>query len=102
VKEKVISEWSVAFQIPEKLQRKSDKIIGIAFDPANLYNMVLYGHTFLFHLDLLKHCWSLHDKYQPVLFCDFIAGMELLVVERPWHKVIQQLPPPMYRRRFAT
>jgi hypothetical protein len=50
-----ITDWSSKFSeaIPQKLRKQSDRILGIAFDPAsdNFSSVVLWGHSFLFHID---------------------------------------------------
>jgi len=41
------------------------------------------------------------NKYHPILSLDFMEG-ELVVIERPWVKVLQNLPATLFRHRYGT
>ena len=41
------------------------------------------------------------DRYRPVLFVDFVAKEEMVVVERPWVKVLQHFIDPLYIKKYG-
>lgn len=40
-------------------------------------------------------------EYRPILFVDFLAKDEVVVIETPWLKIVQNLPDVLYRHRFG-
>ena len=40
--------------------------------------------------------------YRPILFLDFLADGELVVVERPLIDVLSMLPPPFFRPKYGA
>lgn len=75
ISKKTVTEWSAKYSeggIPSRLLKSPDKIIGIAFDPApdNSSSVVLYGHSFLFHIDFkVLQIFPLH--YLPIFPLSF-------------------------------
>ena len=41
-------------------------------------------------------------RYQPLLFCDFTEGGDLVVVERPWPEIARNFPQALHRPRYGT
>jgi len=41
-------------------------------------------------------------KFKPLMFLDFVAGNELVVVERPWVKISEKFPEALYRHKYST
>ena len=41
-------------------------------------------------------------KYGPILLFDFLANDTAVVVEQPWLRVMEHLPPALHRHRFGT
>jgi len=39
---------------------------------------------------------------QPCLFLDFVAGNELVAVQRPWIAVMENFPPKLHRHRYGA
>jgi hypothetical protein len=37
------------------------------------------------------------ERYRPLVFGDFVGADELVLIECPWLRTVQQLPNPMYR-----
>ncbi|XP_075694658.1 U3 small nucleolar RNA-associated protein 4 homolog [Rhinoderma darwinii] len=48
------------------------------------------------------HAFKITRKFQPLLFMDLLDDGELVLVERPLHDILAQLPPPMKQKKFAT
>ena len=42
------------------------------------------------------------DRYRPVLFVDFVSKEEMVVVERPWVKVLQHFIDPLYIKKYGS
>jgi len=45
---------------------------------------------------------QLVTKYGPILLFDFLADDTAVVVEQPWLRVMEHLPPALHRHRFGT
>ena len=106
IESKSITEWSRAHgnDLPDKLTDAQERIIGMVFHPSVPGMLFLYGHTFIFYAQTAgsgNRIWKMIKAYQP-LFVDFVDEEGLVVIERPWLKVLQHLPPPFYRQRFGT
>jgi len=98
-----ISEWSTNYvdNIPKGLLKRKDKIIGISSNPSNPSSILFYGFTFIFTIDVMKNSYRMTNRYQPIIYLEYMEENTLLIVERPWFKIYQQLPPPFYRHRYA-
>jgi WD40 repeat protein len=106
IESKSITEWSRTHSndLPSKLTDEQERIIGLVFHPSVPGMLFAFGHSFIFYAQTAgsgNRLWKLFKAYQP-LFVDFVDDEALVVVERPWLKVLQFLPPPFYRQRFGT
>ena len=52
--------------------------------------------------DVQRHNFKLVTHYRPLLFVDFIAPGELIVVERPLVDVLAKLPPAYFKPRYGA
>jgi len=102
VMDKEIDDWSVTHKVPSKLTRRKGQIVGIAFDPVNHSSVVLYGHSFVYHLDYERNVWSVREYPFNRFYFDFLSGTETLSVDITQEKIQETLPPPFYRHKFNT
>lgn len=54
------------------------------------------------HLNLAKRNFEFKLFKDPVLFVGYVADNSLLVVEKPWLDVVQNLEAPQHRHIFGT
>ena len=52
--------------------------------------------------DVTSTNFKLIKRYQPLLFLGFAESEKLVVVERPWLNVMQNLPPPLFRQKYGV
>lgn len=52
--------------------------------------------------DVKASNFKLIKRYQPLLFLGFAESEKLVVVERPWLSVMQNLPPPLFRQKYGV
>jgi U3 small nucleolar RNA-associated protein 4 len=64
----------------------------------NLLIQPEYSHL---QTDRSKQLYTI-NRYQPVLFVDFLGPRSMVVVERPWLTVMSSFPAPLQRRRYGT
>ncbi|XP_049851443.1 uncharacterized protein LOC126326042 [Schistocerca gregaria] len=108
---RALSDWSQnnINPVPATVTTAREKIAGILF---HRHLMLLYGHSFIAYTRVnfygkksvavqQKDSWRVVKKYQP-LFVGFTQDGALVIVERPWMKMLQDLPPSFYRQRYAT
>ncbi|KAJ3375575.1 hypothetical protein HDU92_000708, partial [Lobulomyces angularis] len=42
------------------------------------------------------------DRFQPLIHLDFLNEKELVVIERPFLKIMEKLPPGFYRHKYGS
>eukprot|EP01114_Cavostelium_apophysatum_P023614 TRINITY_DN894_c0_g3_i1.p1 TRINITY_DN894_c0_g3~~TRINITY_DN894_c0_g3_i1.p1 ORF type:complete len:699 (+),score=119.47 TRINITY_DN894_c0_g3_i1:61-2097(+) len=80
--------------------------IGMQQHPTRPDVMIFWGESF-FTLVVVnaQHVaedtrYSFVRRYEPVLLVDFVSPRELVVIERPWVKVLEKMPDTLYRHRY--
>jgi len=131
VQERKFDDWSRinGASIPKTLRSEKDRIFGITFDKNFPSRMLLMSCSFICKVDLsqpiekedserpkkmqrtAKNHTTQDDtnanfrmirEFKPLLGGDFISSDELLLVEIPWIKVLEALPPTFERRKYGT
>jgi len=119
VQSKHMSAWSKdnTQNLPDAFTSRNNKVAGIIYNPSsplsssspqtNTNTIVLYGLGFFCAVDLSKRAddpsnFRLQTKYKPVMFMEFVARDELVVVERPWQDVASHFPDTLWRPRYGT
>eukprot|EP00742_Colponemidia_sp_Colp-10_P006807 GILJ01007294.1.p1 GENE.GILJ01007294.1~~GILJ01007294.1.p1 ORF type:complete len:682 (+),score=96.47 GILJ01007294.1:45-2090(+) len=56
IEDRKLTDWSREYshRLPQDLLRRREKITGIAFNPGQPSSLLLYGHSFICHVDLEK------------------------------------------------
>jgi len=99
-----MENWSVEHSstLPPRILALPDRIIGISFDSRNPDIILFYSHTYIIHINLGNNKWNLITKFYPMIFCDYLKGLnQLFVMEQDWTEVVKQLPAPVDVRRYV-
>lgn len=52
-------------------------------------------------VDESEESFKVCEKFESPLYAGFVNDGSLVVVERPWVKVMEALPPKLYRKRYG-
>lgn len=129
VEHKRLTNWSSTHQDMSKsrLLEMRDRIRGVMYNPADKDKMILYGSTYMCLVDIQEkpvskklgkrknqHVESVKPKtedeltislsyqYQQILYCDFFAENQMVMIERPKFSVLEKLPPSFYKAHFGA
>ncbi|CAO3681521.1 unnamed protein product [Rhizopus stolonifer] len=127
VEHKKLTKWSSAHQDMSncRLLEQRDRIRGVAYNPAEQNKMVLYGSTYMClanvenkpapsHLGKRKQeetpqikkdyslSFPISYNYQQILYCEYLAEDQMVVIERPKFSVLENLPPSFYKAQFGV
>ncbi|KAJ7102153.1 WD40-repeat-containing domain protein [Mycena belliarum] len=137
VESKQFPAWSidVCNNLPKRLKRAHDHILGVAFEPVDVESTpktpryaLFWGSTWFCKIKLDGSSFIRAKKrrrdgdkspkidplsddhanfkmithYRPILFVDFLAPGELLVVERPLVDVLATLPPAYFVHKYGA
>jgi len=79
--------------------------IGIAYFPQNPQILFYYGHRFICRVNISLQPYSFHiinDQFYPILFLDFVSNGDMVIVERPFVKDLQNVPPPFRYKKWRN
>ncbi|KAI9312630.1 WD40-repeat-containing domain protein [Dichotomocladium elegans] len=114
------------------LNTRREYIRGVTYNPANKNEMIVYASSYIYLIDMnhtattpapikshkRKHNnrtgnkqrvvnesqipMKVSDRYQQILYCEFIDNDSLVMIERPRFSVLEKLPPSFYKSRFGA
>ncbi|CAG8485692.1 2021_t:CDS:1 [Paraglomus brasilianum] len=123
-----LTQWSEKYAnvMPARFARIQDKIMGCAFNPENSNHIVLWGSGYLCSIDMqleidesqlditvkkrkreantvrANENYRLSHHYQGIMLVEFIGEKEMVVVERPYTGILENLGPSFYRPQYGT
>lgn len=105
VVEKNLHDWSAKSShcLPPPLLASQYPIIGISFPyKHDVISFVAYTHRQIFVFHIQQNCWFRVEKYEPLMFCDFLTEDDMLVLEMDLVRSARNLPHPVELKRFNT
>lgn len=115
VKAQKLSPWSLAAgdRLDPQLLKQLEAVIGITFDPVEIDMMILWGRTYACKVPLgdMPHELEGHEagslrfnfltRFKPLMHMECTDESEMVVVEAPWLKVMQNFQDPIKRKVYG-
>ncbi|KAK2550404.1 U3 small nucleolar RNA-associated protein 4-like protein [Acropora cervicornis] len=103
-----LTDWSrhaLQHGLPEQWRTRRSKVINIEFHPRDHHIILLQDREMFTLLDFNEPLPNvddiLYESKLPLLYAGFAKDASLVVVERPWKSIVERLPPPLYRKKYA-